>query len=275
MFLIFDIGGTKMRLALSKDGVTFEEPFITETPKDFEDGLEVFKNFAGEQKIEAVAGGIAGPLGKEHSSLIGSPNISTWIGKPLKEELEKIFNAPVYLENDSALVGLGEATAGAGKNKKIVVYITVSTGVGGARIVDGKIDVHRNDFEPGHQIIDFNNSLCPDCDGPYLGSLISGTGIEKRTGKKPYDVHDKNAWSQMSEWLAIGLNNVIVFWTPDIVVLGGPSIVGDPAIDVGETIGHLKKMLKIYPELPEIKEAELKDLGGLYGALELLSQKNR
>ena len=64
-----------------------------------------------------------------------------------------------YLANDSDLDGLGEATVGAGKGFNIVAYITVSTGIGGVRIVGGKIDVSTYGFEPGHQIIDADGSI--------------------------------------------------------------------------------------------------------------------
>ena len=63
------------------------------------------------------------------------------------------------IANDTAVVGLGEAHRGAGIGYNIVTYITVSTGVGGTRIVDGRIDRRIYGFEPGHQTIDIDNSV--------------------------------------------------------------------------------------------------------------------
>ncbi len=64
-----------------------------------------------------------------------------------------------------------------------------------------------------------------------------------------------------------------VFWSPDVIVLGGSMITGDPSIPLDITEAHLKEILKIYPELPAIKKAELGDSGGLHGALEYIKLK--
>lgn len=265
--ILFDIGGTKMRIAYSTDGQSFEAPQTIKTPELYDDGVKAFVDLAricsNGRPIEKIAGGIAGPFDERKSTLVGSPNLKDWIGKPLKEALQKELQAPVTLENDSAVVGLGEAVSGAGKDFGIVAYITVSTGVGGARIINGKIDEKAIGFEPGHQIMDIKN-------GDTLQNLVGGRALEIRTGKKPKDITDPNLWDEYAKLLAMGLNNTIVHWSPDILVLGGSMITGNPAIPVDKTENYLKDILKIYPEVPVIKKAELGDFGGLYGALQLL-----
>lgn len=273
MKILFDIGGTKTRVAGSQSSDSFDNPIILETPKLYQDGLDALKKTILEvtrgQNIEAIAGGIAGPFSARKSSLIGSPNLSDWIGKPLISDLEKTFNCPVHIENDSAMVGLGEAVHGAGKGFEIVAYITISTGVGGARIVSGKIDERVIGFEPGHQIVDIDKSVMPDADGIYLGNYISGKGVENRTGKKPYEITDESFWDELAKILAYGLNNTIVHWSPDVVVLGG-SMMNKVGISVEKTENYLKEILTIYPEIPQIKKSQLGDLGGLYGAMAYL-----
>ena len=270
MYLLFDIGGSKMRLAVSKDGETFEEPKIVPTPKDFDDGMLAFKKVANEllggEKAEMAGGGMKGPFNKEKTMVVNSPSFPDWDNKPLKEELEKAVGAPVFIENDTAIVGLGEMHSGAGKGADIGVYITVSTGVGGAKYENSIIDENRFGFEPGHQIIDFENNKS-------LESLVSGTALEKRMGKKAFEVTDTAIWDELAKTLAYGLYNTILHWSPDIVVLGGPMIVGEPAIDVGAVKKYLNDINSIFPELPEIKKAELEDFGGLYGALAFLKQQ--
>lgn len=278
MYILFDIGGTKIRIAASMDSMTFKDPVIIDTPPTYEEGIAVFKktvtDLASGENIKAIGGGIAGPFSQKKSALIGSPNLKDWIGKPFLDELKKTFNTPVYIENDSALVGLGEAVAGAGVGYDIVCYITVSTGVGGARIIRGKIDETSIGFEPGHQIIDAGKTLCSNCTGVYLGNYISGKATAKRFGKKAYEVTDDTLWEEeLPKWLAYGLNNTIVHWSPDVVVLGGSMIVGDPAISVAATEKYLKEILIIFPELPVMKKAELADLGGLHGAMALIRQQ--
>lgn len=278
MYILFDIGGTKMRIAASRDCKGFVgDPIITDTPRDFKEGMktliEKIKILSTGEDVKMIGGGIAGPFGKGVCSLLGSPNLKDWIGHSLCGELESEFNVPVYIENDSALVGLGEMHYGAGIKEGIGAYITVSTGVGGARFIDGYIDKKVIGFEPGHQIIDAGRALCPDCEGVTLESYISGKATEKRTGKKPYDITDEAFWDTYAKYLAYGLNNTILHWSPNVVVLGGSMIVGDPAIPLDHTTECLKGILKIFPELPDIKKAELGGLGGLYGAMVLVDQQ--
>ncbi|MCH8244762.1 ROK family protein [Patescibacteria group bacterium] len=275
MYLLFDIGGTKTRLAFSKDGKKFADSVTVQTPQKFEEGISVFANTIQEltkgEKIEKAAGAISGPLDKEHSMVINAPNLKGWNNKPLQKELEKILSAPVVLENDAALVGLGEAVYGAGKGYDIVAYITVSTGVGGARIVSGKIDASSMGFEPGHQFIDAGAGLCPSCEEPKaLESYVSGSGVKAQYDKEPYEIDDPAVFEKLAEMLAYGLNNTIVHWSPDVVVLGESMITGDPAISLKSIQKHVSKILTIFPTPPIIVKATLEDVGGLHGALSLL-----
>ena len=138
-FLLFDLGGTKMRVALSRDGSALDEVKSVPTPARFDEGvdtlLRVAREVLGAHTPVAVVGGIGWVLDKSRSHIFRSTkaNLLDWNDKPLRGELEKRLNAPVRLENDSVLAALGEAVRGAGKGHNIVAYYTVSTGVGGAR----------------------------------------------------------------------------------------------------------------------------------------------
>ena len=268
-----------MRLALSRDGESFGEPVKIPTPKDdFAEGVRCFvekaRELAGGEKIQVVAGGIAGPLDREKSMLVNAPNIGGWNNKPLKEELEKSLSCEVYLENDTAVVGIGEAYAGAGRGVDILAYITVSTGVGGVRIVGGEVDRNFLGFEIGHHIIDLSKT--ENLAHPERGTvenLISGTAFERIYSKKPIDVGEDEAWERAARELAVALNNVAVFWSPEVIVLGGSMIVGDPAIHIDRVQHYFDNVLRIFPQKPEIRKAELGDVGGLHGALALLRGK--
>lgn len=281
MYIVFDIGATKMRIASSKNASDIEQSKIILTPEKFEDGMTVFKNtvseLSGGEKIEAAAGGIAGPLDKERASLLNPPNLPGWANAPIKSELERICGSSVFLENDTAIVGLGEAVSGAGKDYNLVVYITVSTGVNGVIIQDGKIAPSAMGFEIGKQIVNFDGEkFCPSCDEPgYLESYISGSNIERKFGKKPYEVNDPALWEELAKTLAVGLNNVAVFWSPEIIVLGGAMVLGNPGISIDRVKFHLSELLKIFSEHPRIEKAALGDVGGLYGGLAFLRQHIR
>ena len=275
MLLVFDIGGTKIRIASSSDGENISDPIIFPTPQNFEEAIEQFKKIAFDlsngQKIDKVAGGVRSPLDKEKSMFISNSILPSWINKPLKQQLEQNLNTEVYLENDAALVGLGEANFGAGKNKNIVAFITVSTGVGGARLVNKSIDKNALGFEPGHQIIFPDGNLC-GCGGKgHLEAYISGSALEKMYSKKAQDITDPAVWDEIAKNLSISLNNTIVHWSPDIVVLGGSVMESIPLDKVSQ---YLQDFLKVFPTAPEITLATLGEKGGLYGALAYLKEQN-
>lgn len=218
------------------------------------------------KKIKAVAGGTPGPQDFSHTKIINAPNLPGWNGKPLKGALQALLKTKVFLENDTALVGLGEAHFGAGKASGIMAYLTVSTGVGGVRIVDRHIDRNSMGFEVGHQIISLDGGKFRD-----LESFISGKATEKKYHKKPYKILDKKFWDEAAHILAIGLNNTIVHWSPDTVIIGG-SMMKKIGIPIKRVHYHLNKILKIFPRKPKILKAKLGDLGGLHGAMIYLKQ---
>ena len=266
-----------MRVAGTHDLKTFVgEPVVHETPQSYEEGMrlliQTIHDVVKEEQIEQIGGGIAGPFNQKTGALVGGRNIAGWFNKPLRKDLEEKFSVPVRIENDAAVVGLGEMHFGAGRIEGIGVYLTVSTGVGGARYENGIIDTKALSFEPGHQIIDPDKTLCPDCESGELESYIGGAATERRMGKKPYEIMDEAFWDGYAQYLAYGLNNTITYWSPDVIVLGGSMIVGDPAIPIEKTKEYLQKILSADLKIPEIKKAKLGDLGGLYGAMILLSQ---
>jgi len=271
MYILFDIGGSKMRVAASSDLKKFSEPLIVKTHKNFKEGMRAFatlvKSASHGKKIKATAGGLPGYFDKGKNKILGcAPNLNGWIKKPIRKEIQKITKSPVYLENDSDLVGLGEAVSGGGRGYRIVAYLTVSTGVGGGRIISGKIDTGRFGSEPGNQYIDYKNKK-------DLEDLIGGRSVEKKYHKKPYEILDKKFWDKMAEILAYGVSNTIVHWSPDVVVIGG-SMMKKIGIKIPRVEFYLKKIMRAFPnDIPRIKKATLGDFGGLYGAMARIRQK--
>ena len=269
-----------MRVARSQDGQTFGEPIIVPTPQLFDEAVkklgEIFIDISEGKSITAICGGVAGPFNRERDRLVRAPHLPDWAGKPLKAELESLLDTPVFLENDTALVGLGEAVVGAGVGRPIVAYITVSTGVGGVRIVNNSIDVHTSGFEPGHQCINFSDYSVGRCSCGGFGHLetyVSGTDFLRRFGKRPDEVDSgSEIWDIQARVLAFGLVNTIVHWTPDIVVLGG-SMMKIPGIPLDAVRRHVAELLTIYDTPPLIEKSLLADLGGLHGSLAYLRRK--
>lgn len=276
MYALFDIGATKTRVAVS-DGVTIGALKVMSTPPECAVGVAqmreaVLAMLPKGEKLTAAAGGIAGTLDQNKTMAARAPHLPGWNNMPLKKELENAWGVPVALENDSAIVGLGEAVYGAGKGKRIIAYMTVSTGVGGARIVDGNIDRNAMGFEPGHHIIDAHAKE----GGGSLEEYISGTSFQRRFGKKAQDIIDKAVWQEAADMLAVGVHNTIVYWSPDVVVLGGAMMLGMTTarnkIPFDAVVLSLKARMKIFTRLPEVRLAALGDVGGLWGAVALLTQ---
>jgi glucokinase len=258
---VADIGASKVRAAVTFDKVHLESIRIIGTPSKFNEAMKLIGEVVSEItkgcQVEAAVVGVAGPMDRGRARLLKS-NLEDWVGKPLREKLEGILGANLVLENDCALVGLGEATKGAGKGEHIVSYITVSSGVNGVRIVDEKIDNNVYGFEIGKQVVAKNKTL---------ENLISGLALEKKYGEKPEYLHDRKIWKEEEENLAIGVANTILYWSPNVVVLGGALM---DKISIDQVTRYVGGILNFYPELPDIRRAILGDFGGLWGGLKML-----
>lgn len=258
MEIAFDLGGTNLRVAETYDG-GLGKILKIKTPQDphecISELIRMAKEIAGETAITYMVGGVAGVV--KDGVVIWEPNLpGNWQNIPLGEIFKEELRAPSSIFNDTALVGLGEAHRGAGKGSDILMYVTVSTGVGGARIVHGQIDEATYGFEIGHQIIN----------GEELENLVSGTAVAKKYGINPWELDDMDARNGLADLLALGLYNTVLAWSPDTIVLGGSMITGKNPIPLDRVAASLKERLVMFPQAPKIKMAELKDEGGLYGA---------
>lgn len=279
-YILLDIGGTKTRIAVTEDLKTIVKSEKIDTPQSFEDGVKAIVKTAQKltnSPMRGVAGGIRGLLDSEKSCMLHDAGnaLTDWEEKPLQQKLMQELETTVLLENDTALAGLGEATYGAGAGHEIVVYHTVSTGVGGVKIEQNTIDMSTHGFEPGHQILDIDHTILGEDVEPTLENLVSGTAVTERMGVKPYEIDQSDAlWDQLAYFLAHGLRNSILYWSPDIIVLGGSMIVGDPRILLDDIIAHTNTVMGDITEVPLLVDAKLRDDAGLYGAMALLSHHN-
>ncbi|MEK7509667.1 MAG: ROK family protein [Patescibacteria group bacterium] len=255
MNIVFDIGGTKMRVAAAR-GDELGEVQIAPTPHEPGDGIaqlqELARAVAAESGIEAVAGCIAGSV-NEKGEIFDARNLQEWEGVNIVDELSDAFGVRVPVVHDAAAAGLGEAHVGAGKGASVLVYVTVSTGVGGARIVNGKIDAAGG---IGHTNVGESD----------LESLVSGTAVTRKFGIHPKDLESLEERNKLADLLAEGLAVLVEKWSPDTIVLGGSMIVGVNPIPLARTAESLAKRLTMHPKPPIIKMAQLGDNGGLHGA---------
>lgn len=264
-YLLFDIGGTSTKVARVDSTDTVTNPLKFPTPSTIEEFFAELPNHIDTSNITHIVAGITGTFNQERTTLLVSPHLPQWAGFNIQQKFADHFNAQVLFRNDTELVGLGEAVYGSGKDTGLLVYITISTGFGGVKIEHAKIDDAYTGFEPGHQIIDISE------DGSYvtLESIVSGSGIAERTKNQPELENDPAFWDEVHTYVAIGLYNITLHWSPEKFVLGGGLITSEK-IKVEQVQSYFDKIYTRVPLKPEIIKSALGDFGGLYGALELL-----
>lgn len=274
MNIVFDIGGTNTRIAIVKSGrlgrmEKFSTPSNPQTAYNaIVKHIDVLR---GKEKITHIIGGVPGSVDATRQQVLRAANLSQWKKFALGKKLAQHFSVRVQLYNDADLAGLGEAYYGAGKGKEIFAYLTLSTGIGGTRIVKGEIDQASGTFEPGHHVLDAATVLRkgPRSEG-YWEKLVSGSALQRRYGIPAEKIHDAKVWQEFHSYIALGLVNVSVFWSPDVIVLGG-ALMQNTHVSISRLQKLLQKYYYISSPTPKLIRGKLGDRAGLYGAMRLLS----
>lgn len=187
-----DLGGTQIRTAvlqgarlLSRVGLlTGENPSPDRViPRMYESIYQALQE--AQVTIEQIAGigiGAPGPLNSRTGTVFSPPNLPGWINVPLRDIFMEKFGCPVFVENDANAAALGEYMFGAGRGSREIVYITVSTGIGGGVISEGRIleGIAGTAAELGHMSIDWRGPLCNCGSIGCWESISSGTAIARR-----------------------------------------------------------------------------------------------
>lgn len=276
MFVALDIGGSKTRVAvIINQGITKKEVF--ETVYDYELSLGKIKDcvqrLTDGGKIRGVYVSIAAICSKDGQEIISSFRLKDYVGKTFASDLSTYFHTKCYLINDASCSALGEAALGAGKDKKIVVYLTVSTGINGACVVNGELNKSSAGFQFGHQIISAGGKYWKYCGQKgCLEAYASGLAFEEKYGVKPEDCKDQKIWDEFAYYLSLGIVNIIVLYGPEILVIGGGLSNAGNYLFV-PLRRHVEDQLKVFP-MPAIVPSNFKDESGLMGALTFLIKNN-
>src|SRR6266571_6804000 len=139
-------------------------------------------------KLNQIAGiGVAtpGPMDYKTGVILAPPNLPGWERVPLRDLFIEHFHIPVFVENDANAGGLGEHMFGAGRGCNNIVYLTISTGIGGGVIIDGKLleGVSGTAGEVGHMTIDWHGERCPCGNLGCLEYIASGTSIARKANE--------------------------------------------------------------------------------------------
>lgn len=289
-----DIGGTNTRVALADEELNIIErkQFATDSENpDVTLGkiAEVIKSF----DCDIVGAGMScpGPLDLINGKILTPPNLKgQWHNLKVAEELSKLINKPVYLENDANLAGLAEAVVGEGKDYNYVQFFTVSTGLGTGFVINKEI------YHGAHG---FGNEVA-NCvmmkDGPSHGSIIpggieaisSGTAITSRAVKAGLDVKHagevndlakagnevaKQIMDDAKEYLANFIGVVYGYADPEIVILGGSvALKIDGFVEEVEALAK-ERVYEIMKPYVKVRKSTLNEDSGLIGAAYLAFSK--
>ncbi len=281
-----DVGGTNTRVALIDETYKLiERKQFSTNAFDPEQTLNEIKNIIDgfSCKIEGIGISCPGPLDLINGIVLTPPNLLGWHFFHLTEHLQKKTGVKVYLENDANLAGLAEAVLGAGKDKKYVQFLTISTGVGAGFCINHQIYRGSRGFaqEVANSILWKEGPHQGDLKKGSIESIASGTAITKRAKdaglavEHAGDVYElaqggneiaakimEDAYEYLSNFLGI-LYGIL---DPEIFVLGG-----SVALKIPGFIEEMEKRTKekVYDSLKDnikVVPAVLGEDCGLIGA---------
>ncbi len=304
-----DLGGTKIisaivapggevlardyRPAQASEGVEA----VTTRIKASIDSLLMAQKLAPPQ-LKAVIVAAAGVIDMEHGVVTKSPNLPGWENIPLGKIIGQKYGIPVHVINDAKAAVLGEHRVGAGKGARNLVFVTVSTGIGGGIIIDGKLyfGASGGAGEVGHMTIDVNGPKCTCGNTGCLEMLASGTAVardaierirrgeksallevvggraERITAKEVFEAAragDQLAVSvvaRATNYLGVGMVNLVNLLNPEIIVVGGGlAKAGDFLLGPVRRI-VMERAFRHLAEAVRIVTAALGDDAGILGA---------
>jgi glucokinase len=302
-----DIGGTQIRVALyepdSIKPVTHKRTrSLASQPGVYERLERAIESVWPQDGVKAIGIASPGPLDPHSGTVLATPNIPEWQDFPLTAKLSEHFNVPAYLDNDANMAGLAEWQFGAGKGHQDLVYLTISTGIGGGVITNGCLlqGFHGMGAELGHIIIDPEGPLCGCGRRGHIESFSSGPSIARyvaeqlAAGQKSSlqseatlsaahiaeaagagDALAISAFERAGYYLGIAVANFLAIFDPSILIFGGGvSQVGDLLFKPFEESLRKHTFHPHYLDNLVITKAALGDDAGLLGALALARMKS-
>lgn len=263
MYLGIDIGGTKTLVAaLTNEGAIHESAKFP-TPETYDDFLPLLKETVeGLTTKDFRAGAVAAPgeIDRKHGSFVVGGNLQ-WKNEPIQHDVERIAGCPMLLENDGNLGGLSEAMLLKNKHAK-VLYLTISTGIGGGFIVDQQIDPSMADIEPGQMMLQRGDKLVK------WESFASGKAMYEHYHQKASEIEDPAIWQAIVKNWTVGFIDLLAVTQPDVIVLGGG--VGHYLPKYHDfLVAELEKYVTPLVPVPPILQAQRPEEAVVYGCYDL------
>ncbi len=249
-------------------------------------------------QMHSISIAAAGAIDSKNGVVTLSPNLPGWRNIPLAEMIREKYPSRVFLVNDANAAAVGEHCYGAGRGARNMIYLTVSTGIGGGIIISNKLyeGISGAAGEIGHMSIDVNGPLCHCGNIGCFEMLASGTALAKeainriKQGEKSTLIEmlegkienitareigeaaekgDKLALSvvnHIATYLGIGLVNLVNIFNPEVIVIGGGvSKLGKLLLDPARKVVQ-ERAFPLQGGAVKIVPAQLGDDSGIIGA---------
>jgi len=260
---------------------------------------------AGLQRGDLAAVGICspGPCDIDAGVISSAPNLPGWRDVPICRYLEERLAVPARLENDANAAALGEHVYGAGRGCRHLIYMTVSTGIGGGLIIDSRLYRGATGVagELGHMVIDPDGPLCGCGNRGCLEALASGTAIAARgeelvaqggsallaklaqeqgeltaetvcRAAQQGDAASREIAQRAGYYLGVGLASYVNIFNPEVIIVGG-GLVKEGELLLGPARAEMEaRAMSEALKAVQLKLAELGDYVGVMGMVALLRE---
>ncbi len=307
-----DLGGTQIRAALADEQgkilrrascLTLAEEGLEPVIGRIKGAIYEVMESAERGQVQGIGVAAPGPLDPWKGVIIEAPNLPGWENVPLKDIMEEEFSLPVVVGNDANSAAWAEQRFGAGQGVADLIYITVSTGIGGGIIVDNRLLLGAQGFaaEVGHQTLEAHGPRCNCGNVGCLEVLAAGPAIARcarefiRTGigmaiadlvggdldKVTAKVVNQAAqagdpiaielFRQAGFYIGVGIVNLLHLFNPSLIIIGGSvTKAGDLLFEPIRATVRERAMARYYWENTPIVPAALGDDVGLLGAVALV-----
>ncbi|MDI7276646.1 MAG: ROK family protein [Anaerolineae bacterium] len=310
-----DLGGTQIRAVLAEADGTILARYRTRTaPEDGPEAVmgrivaaaQTVVQQAGGQRPAGVGVGSPGPLNAWDGVVLAAPNLG-WSNVPLKATLESRLGLPIVVGNDANAAALAERRFGAGRGVDDLVYVTVSTGIGGGIISGGRLLLGRHGFagEIGHAAVEARGALCKCGNSGCLETLASGPAIARAAAARVAagepsliaslvggdldlvtaetvaaaaregDQLATEVLRSAAFYIGVALVNLIHILEPELILIGGGvAHVGDLLFNTIRSVVR-QRAIPCMAEHVRIEPAALGDDAGVLGAIALFLEYGR
>lgn len=237
-----DIGGTSLRAALvdTSGHILAREETATLAQAGPQAVVQQIADLVAKiapSRTGITGAGISspGPIDTERGVALGVPTLAGWSDIPIASMIQTALNLPIRLENDAIAAAIGEWKFGAGQGLSHLVYVTISTGIGGGVIADGKVLRGRMGMAGhiGHMTVERDGAPCACGNRGCWEAYASGTAFARRAA--PHFPDPKSVFAaaisgnavalelvtEQADWLGIGIANLLHLFSPQTIILGG------------------------------------------------------